>query len=298
VRKKILVIADRRGWAYEVIAKAIAARLPEYEWSIGYANAIDEINETHQKWDLIFAMGWKWPNREIRTPREKTVSVVHSFRTLKGKDMQYWGKYLNERYCAVGAINLRILELLSGEVDKILYTPNGVDTDLFSHSKCPLQMPIKAGWAGRGDDPEFRGIPIMQEACDRAGIVLRIQSAKEKQLTHKEMVTFYHGLHLYLNMSESEGCSCTMLEAASCGVPCIATNTGVSTEMITSGQTGYIVDRNVDSLTNVLQKMTLNRCAEMGQAMRKRIVDEWSWGHQVNRWNGLIRFGLEYENEQ
>ncbi|GAF81348.1 unnamed protein product, partial [marine sediment metagenome] len=107
MKPKVVIIVDKPQWAYENIAKAIVHHLSgEYEFEIRYGNEIDFINKNHARWDLIFSMGWKWLSpREIRTPREKTVSVLHSFRTLKGGSTEEWGEYLNKRYCGVGAVN-------------------------------------------------------------------------------------------------------------------------------------------------------------------------------------------------
>lgn len=51
---------------------------------------------------------------------------------------------------------------------------------------------------------------------------------------------------LFVNVSESEGIPVSIMEAMSFGIPCIATNVGGTSEIITSGESGILLDIDFD----------------------------------------------------
>jgi len=297
-RPRICVLVDRIGWAYDVIAKALVVELPQYDFIIRRVDEVDAINYGHDAYDLIFCMGWKWPHREITTPKEKTISVCHSFRTLGPKHtIEEWCKYMTDRYCAMGSVNMRLQEMLGKYIPNVVYTPNGVDTVRFCPGPKKAYGGLTAGWSGRGDDLNFRGVHLMEIACKEAGWDLKLNIAQKTHIRHEDMPAFYQSLDLYFCLSKSEGCSCSMLEAAACGVPIIATDTGVSKEMVTQAMSGFVfsrkdLDERLGLLVDCMKILDRRECGIMGRYMRHDIEEHWTWAAQAPKWDELIVAGL------
>jgi len=291
---KILAIVDHMGWAYGVIAKNLARCLPQYEWRIILAGKIDKINEIQHEFDLVYSVGWFWPNKERRlaSPREKTFATVQSERTFGMFNDSSWQEYINERYCGIGVSSPALYEMLAPHVKNLVLTMSGVDTEMFMppHEQALGDRGV-LGWAGRGNDAVFRGLPLIEEAtADFAvGWDFVPQLFNDNPIAHVDMAQYYHSLDAYVVMSESEGGSLAMLEAAACGLPIISTDTGSARSLITDGETGYIVSRSADSLKEALLKMSRVECRRMGANMRDRVARGWTWEEKALSHDRLIR---------
>ena len=76
-----------------------------------------------------------------------------------------------------------------------------------------------------------------------------------------------------------EGFGMTPLEAMACGAAVVATDTGAFAEMITAGETGYVVPiGDLDALTSAVLSITEDpeRLAVMGQTARKSVVENFT----------------------
>jgi glycosyltransferase involved in cell wall biosynthesis len=90
---------------------------------------------------------------------------------------------------------------------------------------------------------------------------------------------------LFLGLG-SEGTCRAILEAMACGRPTIGVDQGAVPEIVADGETGWIVrDRNSEDLAEKLALMLGDRrkCAEMGQAARKRVEKEFTELHRAER---------------
>jgi glycosyltransferase involved in cell wall biosynthesis len=86
--------------------------------------------------------------------------------------------------------------------------------------------------------------------------------------------------------SHSEGMPVSLMEAAACGIPAVATAVSGVPELIEDGVTGFVVPPNDDvalavALARVLSDKDL--AARMGTAARRRAVERFSIGLQVDR---------------
>jgi len=80
---------------------------------------------------------------------------------------------------------------------------------------------------------------------------------------------------------EQEGFGIVFIEAASCGVPQVAGNSGGAAEAVADGETGYVIDDPedtqavVDAFTRLLDDDGLRRA--MGERSRQRVLDEFAY---------------------
>ncbi|MDN5915615.1 MAG: glycosyltransferase family 4 protein [Pseudonocardia sp.] len=89
-----------------------------------------------------------------------------------------------------------------------------------------------------------------------------------------------------------EGLGIVLLEAAACGLPVIAGDSGGAPETVLGGETGFVVggrDRNAlaDRLVTLLRDP--GRAARMGAAGRERIERDWSGATQAERLRGFLQ---------
>jgi glycosyltransferase involved in cell wall biosynthesis len=86
--------------------------------------------------------------------------------------------------------------------------------------------------------------------------------------------------------SHSEGMPVSLMEAAACGVPAVATAVGGVPELIEAGVTGFVVPPGDDAaLAKALARILGDRdlATRMGNAARRRAVERFSIGMQVDR---------------
>ncbi|MET0909095.1 MAG: glycosyltransferase family 4 protein, partial [Ilumatobacteraceae bacterium] len=80
---------------------------------------------------------------------------------------------------------------------------------------------------------------------------------------------------------EQEGFGIVFVEAAACGIPQVAGDSGGAAEAVQHGETGYVIDDPedvqavADAFARLLDDDTLR--AEMGMRSRQRVLDEFTY---------------------
>src|SRR5436309_7806252 len=95
--------------------------------------------------------------------------------------------------------------------------------------------------------------------------------------------------------SDSEGMPVSLMEAAACGVPAVATAVGGVPELIDDGVTGFLTaPGDADALAGALERLLCgpDLVARFGAAARRRVVEHFSLTRQVDRllalWRSLV----------
>ena len=92
--------------------------------------------------------------------------------------------------------------------------------------------------------------------------------------------------------SKSEGLPGVILEAGAAGVPAVAYEVGGIGDVITSGQTGELVERGeVGHLADHLVRLGADRSelARLGRAVRERVQDAFRHDQTIDRYDTLLR---------
>lgn len=91
---------------------------------------------------------------------------------------------------------------------------------------------------------------------------------------------------------EQEGFGIVFLEAAACGVPQVAGDSGGAAEAVADGETGIVVRRpaDVESVADALASLLddPDRRHALGRAARQRAVAEFSYDHLARRLHGAL----------
>lgn len=197
--------------------------------------------------------------------------------------------------------------------------PCGVDTKRFRprgkqlkppHIVCVARLkPVKnlgllleacAGLQARG--VEFRCVLVGDGPCRNEleaarvrlglGQVLELVGAAEQA----EVLVWWQQAAVAVLTSENEGMPVSLIEAAACGVPAVATAVGGIPELVEDGVTGLLTPPgDVQALTVALERLLQDPelAARMGATARRRVEERFSLARQVDHllalWAGLVR---------
>ena len=89
---------------------------------------------------------------------------------------------------------------------------------------------------------------------------------------------------VYITTSQTEGMSCSLLEAQACGLPVVARNIGSNSEVVQDGVSGFLAGNTsefADRCRTLLADRDLQK--EMGRRARERMVTNFSIQQQVEK---------------
>jgi glycosyltransferase involved in cell wall biosynthesis len=170
----------------------------------------------------------------------------------------------------------------------VFIVEDGVDTELFQ----PLPLPTKhkIGWCGDSSlgYGQIKGLNLIVEACDRAGVDLQIADrCNHRVIPGWQMPGWYKDISVYLNASYSDGTPNPPLEAMACGRPVISTRVGIMPRVIRDGFNGWLVDRNADAISRAITAATQSDLQTMGKAARMT-AEANDWSTKIGPWRACL----------
>jgi glycosyltransferase involved in cell wall biosynthesis len=212
-----------------------------------------------------------------------------------------------DRYLRVGAVPR----------DKLLVIPNGIDMDTYARSeqrrrsaRHALGIGSEFVWLAVGRLVKQKDYPTLFKALtlmDRKSFVVLIAGSGplEKKLredcaryelnecirfcgTQEEILDLYNAADAIVMSSKCEGLPMALLEAASMGLPAVATDVGGNSEIITDGVTGYLVSPGEPAeLADALRRLMMISPAcrrAMGLAAQQHCRDYYSIAAVMDQW--------------
>ncbi len=113
-----------------------------------------------------------------------------------------------------------------------------------------------------------------------------------------EVAEWLQAADVFALTSPSEGFSCALAEAMSCGLPCVVSDIEANVQLVQDGVEGRLVPVGaVEAIGAALRELLTNEQMrwKMGQAARRKIVDNFSTGHVISRYEELFGEILEQE---
>lgn len=176
---------------------------------------------------------------------------------------------------------------------KISVLPNYVDTELFSPRILVKKLPNSVVSIGRLHPVKrFR---MLIESCSQAGVqtLTIIGSGPERhlledmalrcnlnvvftgQIANNQIPEIVGKHELYAQISQFEGHPKSLIEAMSCALPCLVTNTPGLSDQIEHNVTGLITESTIESITEGLTRIMNNSelATNMGSRAREHVIN-------------------------
>ena len=136
-RPRVVLVVDRPGWAFDIIATAFAARLSHrFDFHI-VRRDVEPVDLDPGEIDLLYTFWWGDRSfAHLGLPPEKVVREVASHRWgVEARYGELSPQQLAEAHLAdcatVTTPSRRLFELLRPHHPRVFHVPNGVDTRLF-----------------------------------------------------------------------------------------------------------------------------------------------------------------------
>lgn len=287
--KKILLVADVPNWIFAAHCEQITKRLShKYEFETIFQYDVSKIDSNIYDACYVLENRLNFP----KFPREKTMVGIRCEFCYQGTEQGAKIVYhqMLPKASILHTVNMRQFEQFSKcELPqcKVIYAPHGYDETLFYPTQIKNWPIIKIGSAGNPGSGGGKGFNIIQEACLKIGISPIFAL---KNISKKNMPDFYSGMDIYCCMSDTEGLNNGIMEAAACGCCIVATSAGGVPESICNLIDGFIVSRNIDSLTRVLEERIKDQIStrQFGQKIMEKAKNEWAWSVRINRYEQMF----------
>ena len=280
-KKKIALIIDTEGWAFDNIAHQLKNNLTEFDIDIipgrifegnmiklflfgedydlmhflwrGYLTLIDRA-EMH---NYIEALGMSFEKFKQKYILNKNITFsVCDELYLSGDDewrteetMKYGKEYFvtsKRLYNIYQQFSKKPQMVIHDGVDLQKYIPENLDR--FKNIET-----VRSGWTGNSKfkdsegDSDMKGVegiikPAIEE-LQREGysVELNLADRNIKMIPQEEMPKFYNSIDLYVCASKTEGTPLPIIEAMAMGVPVISTDVGIVSEAVGECNKKYIL---------------------------------------------------------
>ena len=124
----------------------------------------------------------------------------------------------------------------------------------------------------------------LEEARERLGLVDAVEMPGSAE--QGEVVKWWQRATVGVLTSHNEGMPVSLMEAAACGAPLVATRVGGVPELVRDGETGLLVPAgDLRSLADALERLLCDAAlrARFGAAARQRAVEQFSVARQVDQ---------------
>ena len=172
---------------------------------------------------------------------------------------------------------------------KTFLATRGVDENIFYQTRVFSEKPqekFTVAFCGKDGSPEKGLKEFIEPACKKAGVRLIANTRNfTDALTPNQMREFYNKADAYIVASVMDGTPNPALEAGACGIPIVSNRIGNMPELIRNHKNGWLVERDIEAYARRLIWMKENQKAtfDIGQRLKKNILDEWTWDKVLNK---------------
>jgi glycosyltransferase involved in cell wall biosynthesis len=245
-RPRILLLADRPGWAFDVAAKAVARQLAhKYEFRISYVLRQPSL----ELWPFDAVHVFWWGETYHHRAGVEPSRVIKEIASYRWALEERYGCLTPEEAARTYLADARTLTTVSKRLQQtfaphrdVLFVPNGYDPAVF-HDRGARSGALRIGWAGNAADP-CKGLEDILKPALTDGLELRIAGGGVR---HRDMAEFYNSVDVLCVASTAEGEPLTLLEAMACGCYPVAVDVGMVPELVRHQENGLIVERRVDA---------------------------------------------------
>ena len=240
-----------------------------------------------KKYDLIYYSHFSLYKKLPASKNKTILTSITSHKCLSNFDKTL--KIL-EKFNRVSVNNTILFGKFKDYIKNLYYTPNGVETSIFTPDYNNLNRDVVFGWVGNTDRATKRYNEIIAPLSKRYNfkvIGTSKKSGTEKLLNKQEMRDYYNSLDYFIVSSNTEGTPNPALEAMSCGIPVIVTKVGNMIEIVDHGVSGFFVEGNIQSFIDVISNLKKDKYKKMSIESRNRI-ESWDWSIKYKEWYNFI----------
>jgi len=335
-RPKILIISDTPNWAISRNVDAIVKRL-SHKYEFEKARLFREcggnprgykfiMNVDVTRFDLVILrtilhIGELKYAHILRTNRNRLVATIASHHGWGNERKQFAGRIgdFGHIFCVSDNIYAGAREHIRGWKNKIYYTPQGIDTEIFKKYDRERGNKLVVGWAGNAahgfgnDHKRFYGViaPLARLLHEKYNFRIAVKNIKEKtknmlvknripilDIPFDEMPEFYNSVDVFLNASKSEAIASTTVESVGCGTPVITTPVGHARNLIVNEKTGFVIEQNTNEnliknfcgRLSTIEKMDIGKMRDVNRFIAKNIL---SWDILISHTDMAIAEALK-----
>lgn len=287
----VLVIVDARNWAFDKIYHGLKKHCQKWSIDARYGNRVSNLRD-HENYDLIFYLSDYQPQvvQRANVPQHKMLMGIRSQVLEKGLPFYSNQRLMASKVRAFLVANPFLEKQFQALHPKVYLAPGGTNTDVFTRHPVNQRATPVVGWAGSRDNfgAHYRGLSIVEEACQLAGMTFRPALREDKWRGEQEMRSYYQDeIDIYVDLSLGAGRQNGLVEAGACGCPLISTRVGVAEQLIVPGSNGMLVERNASELAEALKKCSKNLSA-WGENAAQEVHKNWSWKQQATIFEGIF----------
>ncbi len=298
-KKKIALIIDTEGWAFDNIAHRIQENLTEFDIDIipgrifkgnmiklfifcqdydlihfmwrGYISLIDR--EEMRNYCETLGMSFEEFKEQFIDNKKITFAVCDEL-YLEGEEKWRTEEIMKyaKSYFVTSKRLFEIYQIFSKKPERIIH--DGVNLEKYIPENLKRFENIEKaviGWTGNSKfidsagDNDMKGVegilkPAVQELKEEGyDIELNLADRNIKKIPQEEMPKFYNTLSIYVCVSKNEGTPLPVLEAMAMGIPVISTNVGIVKEAFGERQQKYIISRNKEALKDKIKELLNNK---------------------------------------
>jgi glycosyltransferase involved in cell wall biosynthesis len=289
-RPRVLMLVDKRGWAYDTAAQAISKRLAdEFEFRIEYVREQPDLNAW--PFDLIYVFFWgetyhqkfvKDPNRVIKEISSHRWANEDQYGRLTAE--QAAQRYLSDAG-TLTATSHRLRDIFS-PYREVHWCPNGFEPANFQAP--PLRTgPLRIGWAGNENDP-CKGLKDVLKPAAGKDFELVIAGG---DLDAARMGQFYNQIDVLCIASTAEGEPLTLVEGLASGCFPVSVDVGIVPELVHHGRNGLTVNRNAAAFQSAFQWCQLNvgEVRRAGEENARTMLTTRRWDDVSIHWRRALR---------
>jgi len=285
-KPRVLFLIDRRRWAFDFIAQAIADRLStKYSFIFGYTG--EGFRPGDMRFDLVYVFYWRDQSYiAAGIPSDKVIKEVASFRWREENFSRKTGfEALScERFAEIYLQGVSVVttparslfDELAPYCGELFLCPNGFEPALFRYRRDRYKnyKGLHVGWVGNPEDPCKGLSDVVVPACD--GVELEATSGG---WSRAKVSNLYSRCDVLAVASTAESQPLPLIEGMASGCFPVCTNVGIVSQLVSHGYNGLIVDRSIEAFRNAFAwcNANLTHVRRMGQfnAHYMRVVRDW-----------------------
>lgn len=251
------------------------------------------LKDTNVKWNKYDTIYYSHFSLFKKNPAPKNKTIITSITSHKClSDFNKTLKVL-DKFDRVSVNNTILFDRFKDHINNLYYTPNGVETSIFTPDYNDLNNDVVFGWVGNTDRATKRYREIIASLSREYNFKVIGTSKKDgidELLNKKEMRDYYNSLDYFVVSSNTEGTPNPALEAMSCGIPVITTKVGNMIEIVDPGVSGFLVEGDMQSFIDVinnLKDITKDEYRKMSIESRSR-VESWDWSIKYKEWYNFL----------